>query len=77
MFGMDLLDTALEAGMVIYMVDAVTGKRKKVHVKNKAEADKLRAKNKALRAKLAKRKTTKRKTVKRKIVRGKSKNRKA
>ena len=60
MFGGDLLGEVVELGLAVYVIDAVTGKRKKVYVKNEAEKQKLLAKNKVLRAELAKKKTGKR-----------------
>jgi len=57
MFGNDLLGEVVELGLAVYVIDAVTGKRKKVYVKDEAAKQRLLAKNKALRAKLAKKKT--------------------
>jgi hypothetical protein len=57
MFGNNLLGDVVELGLAVYIIDAVTGKRKKVYVKDEAAKERLLAKNKALRAKLAKKKT--------------------
>jgi hypothetical protein len=76
MFGGDLLGEVVELGLAVYVIDAVTGKRKKVYVKNEAEKQKLLAKNKVLRAKLAKKKTKSgnfRKPVKKTTTRKKTK----
>lgn len=54
--GLDLLDTALEAGVAIYIIDKVTGKRKKVYV-TKAQAKKIKAKQKSAKKTPAKKKT--------------------
>ena len=57
MFGNNLLGEVVELGLAVYIIDAVTGKRKKVYVKDEAAKERLLAKNKALRAKLANKKT--------------------
>ncbi len=45
---------SLVGGLVaIYIIDKVTGKRKKVYVKDEAEKQRLLARNKVLREKLA------------------------
>ena len=67
----DLLGEVLEAGVAIYIIDKVTGKRKKVYV-TKQQAKKIRAAQKRKPAK----KTTKRKSVRkstRKVKRASSK----
>jgi hypothetical protein len=79
MFGGDLLGEVVELGLAVYIIDAVTGKRKKVYVKDEAAKQRLLAKNKALREKLAKKKPAKktksgsfRKAVKKTATRKKS-----
>ena len=67
----NLLGNLITLGMFVWVVDSL-GHRHKVYVKNDAEKQRLIAKNKALRAKLAKKKTTKRKIVK-KVKHGKKK----
>ena len=54
MFGNNLLGDFVELGLAVYVIDAVTGKRKKVYVKNNAEKKRLMAQNKKLKAELAK-----------------------
>ena len=57
----ELFGNLLELGLFVWVVDSM-GHRHKVYVKNETEKKRLIAKNKALRAKLAK-KTTKKKAV--------------
>jgi hypothetical protein len=64
MFGNNLLGDVVELGLAVYVIDAVTGKRKKVYVKNEAEKKRLLARNRELRAKLSKRKPIAKKTAK-------------
>lgn len=66
----DLFGNLLELGLFVWVVDSL-GHRHKVYVRNNAEKQRLIAKNKVLRAKLAK-KTTKKKIVK-KVKHGKKK----
>lgn len=61
MFSGNLFGEVLEAGLVIYVIDKATGKRKRVVVKNQAEKKRLLAQNKKLKAELAKKKPTKKK----------------
>ena len=59
MFGNNLLGDVVELGLAVYIIDAVTGKRKKVYVKNNAEKKRLMAQNKKLKAELAQKKNKK------------------
>lgn len=54
-----MLGELFEGMVAIWVIDKVTGKRKKVYVKNNAEKKRLMAQNKKLKAELAKKKSTK------------------
>ena len=49
-----MLGELFEGMVAIWVIDKVTGKRKKVYVKNNAEKKRLMAQNKKLKAELAK-----------------------
>ena len=54
-----MLGELFEGMVAIWVIDKVTGKRKKVYVKNNAEKKRLMAQNKKLKAELAQKKNKK------------------
>ena len=54
-----MLGELFEGMVAIWVIDKVTGKRKKVYVKDNAEKKRLMAQNKKLKAELAKKKLVK------------------
>jgi hypothetical protein len=61
----DMMGALAEDLMFIYVIDKVTGKRKRVYVKDDATKRRLLAKNRELKKKLAARSKIKRKKTKR------------
>ena len=55
---MDLFEGLVGAGIAIYVIDKMTGERKKVYVKDDAEKRRLLAQNKKYKEQLAKKKVT-------------------
>jgi hypothetical protein len=62
----ELVGALAETLIAVYIIDRMTGQRKKVYVKDVETKRMLLAQNRELRKKLAKRKVVKRKTAKRK-----------